>query len=266
MNEPGPFSGKIGATTPTTFSEIRTHIQDLLSDDYNTRIFSLEQLEKYGADAAQEIMRTMLKKASEPHVMNSLSEALEEIGKPSVPVLIQAFEEIHEIRKPTDAYLLLNLIETLRRIENPVAAKSIAGQLPKLNAAIKRNHNNVLIDICELAKVRIHAILADWNYSEATDDLHSMLGDGRKRLRDGLVPALIRFGDRRALLPLIRLYPIEESVSMSGAGTIRQAFHEIIRRHSVGESDPIFAELAEKERGTFEKLFPKVKAVRTPNS
>lgn len=263
MNETGPFGEKREAATPTALAEIRRHIQDLLSDDFNTRVVSLERLETHGADAAGEIVRTMLKKSSEPHVMNSLSEALEEIGGPSIPELVGAFDQIGEIRRQTDAYLLLNLIETLRRIEDPVAADPVARQIPKLNFAIERNHNNVLVDICELAKVRIHAILADWNYSAATDDLHSMLGDGRKRLRDGLVDALIPFGDRRALLPLLRLHPIEESVSMSGAGTIRQAFRDIVRRHSVEESEPIFAELTDVERGTFEKLFPKAKAARS---
>jgi len=249
-----------GAHPPTTLLEIRKSIQNLLSDDFTTRGISLEQLETYGVEAAQEIVRTMLKMADEPHAMNRLCEALEEIGKPSMSYILTTLDQISEIRKPTDAYLVLNLIETLYRIEDPGASEPVSRQLNKFSAAIERNHNNVLVDICEQAKVRIHTILANWNYSAASDDLHSMLGDGRKRVRDGLVNALGRFGDQRALLPLIRLYSIEESVSMSGASTIRQTFRDIIRRHAIGESESLFGSLTEEERGTLEKIFPKTKA------
>ncbi|MDP6957173.1 MAG: HEAT repeat domain-containing protein [Planctomycetota bacterium] len=252
-----------GAQTPTTLLEIRKSIQNLLSDDFTTRGISLEQLEKYGAEAAQEIVRTMLKMADEPHAKNRLCEALEEIGKPSMSYILTTLDQISEIQKPTDAYLVLNLIETLYRIEDPSASEPVSRQLIKFSAAIGRNHNNVLVDICEQAKVRIHTILVYWNYSAASDDLHSMLGDGRKRVRDGLVNALGRFGDQRALLPLIRLYSIEESVSMSGASTIRQTFRDIIRRHAIGESESLFGTLSEDERGTLEKLFPKSKAKGT---
>jgi HEAT repeat protein len=249
-----------GAQTPTTLLEIRASIKNLLSDDFTTRGISLEQLEKYGAEAAQEIVHTMLKMADKPHAMNRLCEALEEIGKPSMDYILPTLHQITEIMKPTDAYLVLNLIETLYRMEDPSASEPVARQLGKFSAAINRNHNNVLVDICEQAKVRIHTILANWNYSAASDDLHSMLGDGRKRVRDGLVNALGRFGDHRALLPLLRLHPIEESVSMSGASTIRQTFRDIVRRHAIGESETLFGSLTDEERGTLEKLFPKTKA------
>ena len=242
-----------------TLQEIRTSIQNLLSDDFTSRGVSLEELETSGTKGAQEVIRTMWKKATDPHAMNRLCEALEEIGKPSLGYIVAALDQISDIRKPTDAYLVLNLIETLYRIEDPIASRPVSEQLTKFNAAIDRNHNNVLVDICEQAKVRIHTILAYWNYSEASDDLHLMLGDGRKRVRDGLVDVLGQFGDRRALLPLIRLYPIEQNVSMSGATTIRQSFREIIRRHEIVDSEPLFHELTHDERGTLEKLYPKMK-------
>ena len=70
-----------GAQTPTALLEIRASIKNLLSDDFTTRGISLEQLEKYGAEAAQEIVQTMLKMADKPHAMNRLCEALEEIGE-----------------------------------------------------------------------------------------------------------------------------------------------------------------------------------------
>ncbi|SVB97378.1 uncharacterized protein METZ01_LOCUS250232, partial [marine metagenome] len=98
-----------GAQTPTTLLKIRTSIKNLLSDDFTTRGISLEQLEKYGAEAAQEIVQTMLKMADKPHAMNRLCEALEEIGKPSMDYIIPTLHQITEIRKPTDAYLVLNL-------------------------------------------------------------------------------------------------------------------------------------------------------------
>lgn len=265
MNEgeprkPGSLPERSGpATVARNQKEIHRHIQDLLSNDFNLRVESVEELEKYGEDAASAIVDTLWQKSDQPRAVSSLTEALEEIGKPCVNVLIHALSHIAEVRTPGHAYLLENLIETLGRLHDRRAAEPLAKQLGKLNEAIARNHNRALVDICEAAKVRIHRVLAEMGDRGGVEDLLATLGDGRRRVRDGVVQALTRVGDRRALLPLLRLYMVEDDVSLSGAGAIRTAFREIVRREKVADDDPMFQELASAERAVLEKMYPRSK-------
>ena len=92
------------------------------------------------------------------------------------------------------------------------------------------------------------------------DDLIEMLGDGRKRVRDGVVEAVTRIGDRRTLVPLVRLYDIDEHVTFSGAQFIKEAIREIARREHVTPEDKLFKDLAPAERAALDRVFPKSKS------
>jgi len=256
---PEPFRERNGSATVAQCGEIQKHIQHLLSDDFHVRAESTEQLEHYGKDAASAIVDTLFRKSAQPHAVSSLTEALEEIGKPSVTVLIHALDHVVEVRRPQHAYLLENLIDTLGRIGDRRAATPLARQLRKLNDAIARNHHHVLVDICEATKVRIHCILAELDDRSGYRDLLRMLGDGRRRVRDGVVQALEKVGDRRALVPLVRLYMIEDDVSLSGAAAIRRTIREIFRRAKVDENDGAFRELTPAERAMLSKVTPRSK-------
>lgn len=252
-----PFGERNGQSAVATRNEIRKHIHDLLSDDFATRSESIEELEKFGAAAADALVDTLVTKCTDPHASSSLTDALEEIGRPAATVLIHALKHVPEVRRPQQAYLLENLIDTLGRLQDRRAAGPLAEQIDKLNRAIRRNHDRVLVDICEAARVRIHECLAEMGDRRGVDDLLRTIGDGRKRVRAGVVEALRRVGDRRALVPLLRLHTIEDDVSLSGAADIRDAFRAIARREKVAASDKMFKALTREERAAFGKLFPK---------
>jgi HEAT repeat protein len=113
------------------------------------------------------------------------------------------------------------------------------------------------VHCCELAKVKIHRALAETNEKGGLDDLLVLLGDGRKRVRDGVVEAVSRIGDKRALVPLVRLYDIDEHVTYSGAQFIKEAIREIARREHVTPEDKIFKDLTLAERAALDRVFPK---------
>jgi hypothetical protein len=88
-----------------------------------------------------------------------------------------------------------------------------------------------------------------------------MLGDGYKRIREGVIDALAKIGDKRALVPLIRLYNLELDISYSGAKNIKHAFREIVRREKILPRDPVFEDITHQERLTLEKfLYPKLRS------
>ena len=254
-----PGSAKPAAVLPPAKKEIERHIKELLSDDYNVRAASVSELGKYGEDAAEAIVDTLLRKSDHPHALANFSDALAEIGKPSLNVLLHGLNHILEVKRAQDVYLLESFVELLGLLHDRRATASLHEQLGKLNRAVKRNHNKQLVHCCELAKVKIHRILIDLGSKAGLGDLLDMLGDGRRRVRDGVVDTITRIGDRRALVSLVRLYDIEEHVSYSGAQFIKEAIREIARREHVTPEDKLFRDLTPAERAALDRVFPKSK-------
>lgn len=256
-----PATAKIAVLTPAK-KEIEKHLKDLLSDDYKVRAASVSELGKYGEDAAQAIVESLIRKADHPHALTNFADALAEIGKPSLNVLLHALTHIVEAKRAQDVYLLESFVELLGLLRDRRAIGPLLEQLSKLDRAIKRNHDRQLVHCCEAAKVKIHRILIGFGEKGGLSDLLDMLGDGRKRVRDGVVDGVTRIGDRRALVSLVRLYDIEEHVSFSGAQFIKEAIREIARREKVTADDRLFRDLTAAERAALERVFPKSKTAR----
>ena len=213
--KPGSLRERDGSTVlaPEKKEAIRRHIKDLLSDDYSTRAASIVELEKYGEDAAEVLVDTLVTKTVDPNKLANFSEALSEIGKPSLNVVLHALSHIVDIKREEDVYLLGSFVDLLDLLRDRSAVGPLLDQVGKLNLAIKRNHNKQLVHCAESAKVLIHRLLIDLGEKSGLADLLEMIGDGRKRVRNGVVDALARVGDKRALVPLARLYELEEPVS-----------------------------------------------------
>lgn len=239
--------------------QIRKHVNELLSDDYAVRAASMTSLEKYGSAAAQVIVDTLVKKPEEPHALSSFTDALAEIGKPSLNVVLHALNHIVDVKRPADAYLIENFVDLLSSLRDRRAVPTLLEQLAKLNAAIRHNRHGQLVHCCELAKVKIHKALIEFGERGGLDDLIDMLGDGRKRVRAGVVEAVTRIGDRRALVPLVRLYDIDEHVTFSGAQFIKEAIREIAVREGVTPEDRLFKDMNAAERMALDRVFPKSK-------
>jgi len=256
-----PGTAKIAVLTPAKI-DFEKHIKDLLSDDYKVRAASVSELGKYGEDAAQAIVESLIRKADHPHALTNFADALAEIGKPSLNVLLHALTHLVEAKRVQDVYLLESFVELLGLLRDRRATGPLLEQLVKLDRAIKRNHDKQLVHCCEAAKVKIHRILIGFGEKGGLSDLLDMLGDGRKRVRDGVVDGVTRIGDRRALVSLVRLYDIEEHVSFSGAQFIKEAIREIARREKVTADDRLFRDLTAAERAALERVFPRSKTAR----
>jgi HEAT repeat protein len=259
--QPGSLREKqnSAALAPADREEIRKHLKELLSDDFSVREASMTSLEKYGSAAAEAIVDALVTKPQEPGALTTFTDALSEIGKPSLNVILHALNHIVEVRRPEDAYLITNFVDIISSLRDRRAAPTLLEQLAKLNAAIRRNHNPQLVHCCELAKVKIHRALAEFGEKGGLNDLIEMLGDGRRRMRDGVVEAVTRIGDRRALVPLVRLFDIDEHVTFSGAQFIKEAIREIARRERVTPDDRLFRDLNAAERAALDRVFPKSK-------
>ena len=246
-------------STTSAALELRRHIRDLTSENFEIRSESVSGIEKFGERGAEALVETLLKKPLRHGFLRGFEEAFEEIGKPCTRVLLGALSEVREIRRAEDVYLVELFCETLGTLGGRRAAPAIAAQLGKLNRRIRSNHHRLLTDICAAAKVRIHTVLANLDSRAGLDDLLATLGDGRHRVPDGVVRALERIGDRRALAPLVRLYAIEENVTFSGALLVKTTIREIMRKEKVGSKDRVFRDLNPEERVLLEKLLPRAR-------
>jgi HEAT repeat protein len=257
--QPEPSRERDGSRAVVVHKEIQKHVRDLYSEDFATRAESITELEKFGKAAAQAIVAALVKKSPPLNALLPFTEALAEIGKPAVPVLVHALSSIEDVRTPEEVHVLEGFVETLGRVGDRRSADVLARQLDTLNRAIARNHNKALVEACTAAKTRIQVILCEMGSRAGLGELLGMLGDGRRRVREGVVESLGRVGDARALVPLIRLYAIEDDVSLANAEDIRDALREIMKRERVGPGDAAFASLTAEERATFDKLLPKAR-------
>lgn len=241
--------------------EIERSINDLLSDNSTSRADTISKLEKYGEDAVSLLVNTLLKKSDISDTREPVTTALEEIGKPSVNILIHALGKIGEVKNARDVYLIEAITETLWHIQDRRAATALAEQVGKLNKAVKERPDESLKDLCVAAKARLHFMLSEMGVKDELEDLLAMLGDGRKRVREGVVEALEKIGDKRALVALIRLHEGERTISDWNARLIKNTVREIVKRGKVAIDDEVFTGLEGQEKETLEKIYPRHKAV-----
>ncbi|OHB77382.1 MAG: hypothetical protein A2Z34_11635 [Planctomycetes bacterium RBG_16_59_8] len=267
MEEQPPGKSAVNGSAPNIATgvaprEIEQSIKDLFSDDYETRAETVSTLGKHGEKAAELLVSTLLKRSHVSTMHMPITTALEVIGKNSINVLINALGRIKEIDSARDVYLVEALAETLWHICDRKAAGVLVEQVRKLESAVKtrKSGDQTFVELCTAAKTRIHLILSEMGIKEGVDDLLAMLGDGRKRVREGVVEALEKVGDKRALVPLARLYGIERNVSDLNARQIKNSAREIVRREAVSPADALFHDLGDQEKMVMEKFFPKARS------
>jgi HEAT repeat protein len=239
-------------------AQVRKEVRNLLSESPSVREQTISSLTQHAAEAADAVVELIRKKAGHPQVLMALEDALVGLGKPAVEVILEALRAPARYERPEDLNVANALLDALYEIDDKRCAPRLVEVLKKVAAMEREKQKNGELASCdpELVRVKIHEMLADWHDRGGLDDLMKLLGDGRGRVRNGVVSALSEIGDRTALVPLLRLHAIEEPVSSSGEQEIKEAFREIVRRENVARDDAIFAKLGEAERARLEKLYP----------
>lgn len=251
----------MGDPAPAVEAQVRRQVRDLLSDSPAIREQTLNTLSQHSAEAASALIELIRKKAGHPQVLAPLSDALVGLGKASVDVVTEALKTPVKYDTAEDVNVAFSLVDALNKLGDKRAAPALAEALKKIAALQNEKREKPLSSDPELVRVRIHETLAEWGDPSGVKDLMKLLGDGRSRVRMGVVGSLAKLGDKTALVPLLRLHALEAPVSSSGEQDIKAAFREILKRQNVTADDLVFAKLKDDERATFERLFPsKLKA------
>lgn len=253
--KPALRNGTNGNGVPSD-SELRNRVRDLLSADPTVRKNSLAVLSKHIDAAAEALIAELRKKTTPPEDLDTITDALAELGRPAVDVVLQTLKTIEKVERLEDVYAIFHLVDALEEIDDDRVAPELVALVKKLNAFIRAADDPSAQDAGECTKVEIHRVLSGFGAAGALDDLLSTLGNGKRRVRSGVTEAVAAIGDRRALLPLLKLYMLEAPVSSSGAHEIKHAFREIVRRIGGGPDDEAVKKLNDDERATLERLMP----------
>ena len=270
---------KLDGTKTLTDSEIQTILQNLFSEDYTTRQKIIVYLNINQHVIAKPLVEMLVKNTTHHTLVFQVTYALEVIGKSAVSVLLEALAKIGEIKTPLDVARMENISETLIRINDKSGATVLADYLRDIKARIDEinknvNHNNShtppdecwwssdlgkKMEFYQMARMKIHCLLGEMNSPVGLDDLLALLGDGTKRVPGDIIETLAKIGNRNALVPLVRMYPVESEISELGARYIKETCRAIIRREKLSKSDPLFDKLTEPEKDNLNKILSGLK-------
>ncbi|MFH1230436.1 MAG: hypothetical protein V1709_02950 [Planctomycetota bacterium] len=264
-------------------SDIQLIIQSLFSNDYETRQKSIAYLNINQHVITKPLVDLLIKNITHHTLIFQLTYALEVIGKNAVPVLLEALNQIHDIKTPIDEAAIENICETLIRINDKNAApvllrhlQDIKGKMEQINKTIEQNttpqnatasqdgqHDKPQysessarkkLEFYQMVRMKLHCLLGEMDSTAGLDDLLALLGDGNKRVNGEIIETLGKIGNKNVLIPLIRLYPIEANVSELGSRYIKLTCREIIRREKISKSDRIFGNLTDVEKDSLDKI------------
>src|SRR3989339_1995432 len=280
---------KLDGTKVLTDSEIQIVLQNLFSEDYTTRQKIIAYLNINQHVINKPLVDMLVKNTTHHTVVFQVTYALEVIGKSAVPVLLEALVKIKEIKTPLDVAQMENISETLVRIpirndansngndKNGPAVLSdylrdIKARIDEINKNVNHNNSHTPQDECwwssdlgkkmefyQMARMKIHCLLGEMNSTVGLDDLLALLGDGTKRVPGDIIETLTKIGNKHALVPLVRMYPVESEISELGARYIKETCRAIIRREKLSKSDPLFDKLTEPEKDNLGKILSGLK-------
>ncbi len=268
-------SPKAATLTPTiNHEQIQQLLDNLFSDEIETRRQTVRQLINIGPAVAKQLVGMLTQNPLDATKLFRLTYALEELGKLAVPPLLESLDNIKDFGNPTNVTLLETIVDTLIRVHDKNAVHWLVDKTKELKSEIRKiqktppadNNKNgspvvddKRIGLYQNARLRIHVLLGEMGSSDGLDDLLTLLGNGKTRVHEDIIETIVKIGDKRALVPLLRLYPLELSISELGARFIKLTIRNIIRREKIDRSDPIFKKLSAEEKNTLEKLFPNMK-------
>ncbi|MFC1524933.1 hypothetical protein ACFL5I_00940 [Planctomycetota bacterium] len=268
-------SQKSATLTPAiNHEQIQQLLDNLFSDEIETRRQTVRQLINIGPAVAKHLVSMLTQNPLDATKLFRLTYALEELGKLAVPPLLESLDNIKDFGNPTNITLLETIVDTLIRVHDKNAIPWLVDKTKELKSEIRKiqkatpadnnkNDSSVVdekrIGLYQNARLRIHVLLGEMGSSDGLDDLLTLLGNGKTRVHEDIIETIVKIGDKRALVPLLRLYPLELSISELGARFIKLTIRNIIRREKIDRSDPIFKKLSAEEKTILEKLFPNMK-------
>lgn len=132
-------NGAMKLSNDQIFSESETNLilQHLFSNDYDTRQKAIAYLNINQHVITKPLVEILVKNITHNTLVFQVTYALEVIGKATVPVLLEALNQIKEIKTPLDETIMENICETLDRINDKSAAPILLKHLQDVREKIE---------------------------------------------------------------------------------------------------------------------------------
>jgi hypothetical protein len=189
-----------------------------------------------GNDGVNALLCFLAEEGENHIVRNHAFDALQALGKVSLDPVLSYLHEFDRFSEATQVQIVKGLVRLVGSIAPAEASQALNLLIKRLVAVQESGINRRSWHFIQQIKMEIHAVLASLGCRSALDDLIALLGSGEEPVFPMVIQSVGLIGDRRALIPLIRLHALEGGETWL-CTEIRKAFRKIIRRENVDEAE-----------------------------
>ncbi len=200
----------------------------------------LELAGEIGQSNDQAVMQLIhfLSAEGENHVVRTHSfEALRALGTAGLKPILTYLRAFDQFDDATQVYIAKGLVRLVGEIDAEAAHPALITFISRL---IDLQDEEGITDrewhFIQQIKMEIHAVLASIGCLTLRDDLMALLGRGEELVFPAVIQSVGLIGDRRAIVPLIRLHALEGEETWL-ATEIRKAFRKIVRREQIDSAE-----------------------------
>jgi hypothetical protein len=195
-----------------------------------------DEISRSGDEAVMALLRFLSAEGENHIVRNHAFEALRTLGRQGMDPTLVYLREFDRFDDATQVYIAKGLVRLVGDIDADMAESELIGLIRRLIGVQEQGIAGRAWHFIQQIKMEIHAVLAANGCSTMLDDLLALLGSGEELVFPVVIQAIGLIGDRRALLPLLRLHALEGDETWL-ATEIRKSFRRIIRREGVDRAE-----------------------------
>jgi len=194
------------------------------------------EIGRSGDDAVVTLLRFLSAEGENHVVRNHAFDALRALGSAGLGPVLAHLKAFDEYENPTRVYIAKGLVRLVGEIDDERVRPALLELMRRLITLQDEGAAGRAWHFMQQIKMEIHAVLASLNCRDMIDDLLGILGSGEEMVFPVVIQSVGAIGDRRALMPLIRLHALEGEETWL-ATEIRKAFRKIVRREKIDHSD-----------------------------
>jgi hypothetical protein len=190
------------------------------------------EIGRSGDDAVVTLLRFLSAEGENHVVRNHAFDALKALGRGGLGPVLDHLKDFDDYENPTRVYIAKGLVRLVGEIDDERVRPALIGLMRKLIALQEKGATGRAWHFMQQIKMEIHAVLAGFGCRDMLDDLMVMLGAGEEMVFPVVIQSIGSIGDRRAILPLIRLHALEGEETWLST-EIRKAFRKVVRREKI---------------------------------
>lgn len=211
------------------YKDIEHTIDQLESDDAQTRADALNNIKSYGEIASYKLIEKI---KNNPYKIDSyIVIALDELGNGAYAPVIQHLSNIKRIRSLKDLIFLETIIEVAKDIFSEKDKELLYKLLAMIEkVSVKRIKNKLFQSFCKNLKIKIFECLFKFNDITVYKYVLRELQKDSISLTNIIVDILKKFADTEIVHLLLEVYKSETGISESNARLVKNIVKSVYKR------------------------------------